>query len=56
MYCERSSFLLSQYINQITDTIRADDIIYCDMTPTHSLLPSFVFYLFDDPEVSGFFK
>ena len=42
MYCER---------------IGADDIICCDlsMTPTLSLLPSFVFYLFDDPEVSGFF-
>ena len=42
MYCER---------------IGADDIICCDMTPTTlSLLPSFVFYLFDDPEVSGLFK
>ena len=26
-------------------------IICCGMTLTHSLLPSFVFYLFDDPEV-----
>ena len=38
-------------IDNCSERIVTGRIICCGMTLTHSLLPSFVFYLFDDPEV-----
>ena len=48
---KKSSNMYISVIDNYSERIVTGRIIYWDMTLTNSLLPSFVFYLFDDPEV-----
>ena len=48
---KKKSKMYISVIDNCRERIVTCRIICCDMTLTHSLLPSFVFYLFDDPEV-----
>ena len=48
---KKKSKMYISVIDNYSKRIVTGRIICCDMTLTHSLLPSFVFYLFDDPEV-----
>ena len=48
---KKSQRCISVLFDNCSEGIVTDRTICCDMTLTHSHLPFFVFYLFDDPEV-----